>query len=152
MAEPRRGGRPLELPLGAGPTAAVDATFLEGGAIAVVEVEEGRTHLRLFTPEGRPDGEMDLPPARMAMLAGAGPGRALVSLRNFGRDDSRLAVVETAARRVAAMEEGLAFTDEPHHSPTPGSPTVLLRTPSGLVRYDVTTRERTVLWAGPPSP
>jgi hypothetical protein len=88
-------------------------------------------------------GVVELPTAFDAVVVGAEPNRALVSLRNFPWAVARLAVVDTAALRLTRIEEGLAFTDADHGS---GSRTVLLRGPTELVRYDALTGERKVLF------
>lgn len=142
LADARVGGDFRELPANPHATA-VDAAFLEGGGIAMVETDAQGARLRLFTSEARPLGVVELPLAFDPVVAGAGPNRALVSLRSVPAAVARLAVVDTAALRLTRIEEGLTFTDADQVS---GSRTLLLRGPAELVRYDVQTGERKVLF------
>jgi hypothetical protein len=128
---------------------AAEAAFIPGGGFVVAEALPRTSMLRFFDGDGRPAGEMDLArAARHIEVKAMGEGRVGVALRTSPWTDSHLMVVDTGTRRVVRQEEGLAFAQGP--VPRDGKP-LLEGAGRSLVRYDLETGERRLLWSRAPA-
>jgi hypothetical protein len=145
LLAPALGGsalRELETPPDA---VAAEAAFLPEGGFVLAQALPRTSTLRFFADDGRPSGELDLArAARRLEVKAMGGGRVGVALRTSTWAESRLLVVDTGTRRVVREEEGLAFADAPA---APAGRPLLEGTGPSLVRYDVETGERRLLWS-----